>query len=199
MEHSGIISSIITAVATLIVGGGAFFVGSYNSKFDKTSTILEEQYLKVISPIHYILRTVKREKLYSEISDVIGDNYHLLPDGLYDDFMNFANEEISKQEFEKKIDEFNRILRFKLGYSKIKITKQDKETEKQLADSKSFSFIKYIVYALSFLIGLFLPLVFGYAKTNSGELKNLSVSIFLVLIVTFVLLIVACVDYYKRK
>ena len=129
MEQSGIISSIISAIATLLVAGSAFFVGRYNSKFDKTSTILEEQYLKVISPIHYILKTTKREKLYSEINDVIGANYHLLPDGLYDDFMNFVNEKIDKYEFEKKINEFNRILRFKLGYSKIKITKQDKEIE----------------------------------------------------------------------
>ncbi len=159
MEQSEIISSIITAIATLLVAGSAFFVGRYNSKTNKTSTILEEQYLKVISPIHYILKMTKREKIYSEINDVIADNYHLLPDGLYDDFMNFVNEKIDKYEFEKKIDEFNRILRYKLGYSKIRLTKDEKEAAKRLAKFKDgmstlFDILMIIVGIIAFMLSL---------------------------------------------
>lgn len=138
MEFSEILPSIINAIPTIIVAVCAFIFGRYNSKSDKTSSILEQQYLKVISPMHRALRYIKREDSIEAIDKIVVENYHLLPDGLYEDYRKYRDNEKGYEPFENRINEFNRILRYKLGYSKIKIKKQDKESEKQLATT-SFS------------------------------------------------------------
>ncbi len=157
MENLKDIALIAMPVITCWV---TYIVTRLGIKNDKSSNILEEQYLKVVSPIHYILKTAKKKKLFTEIGNVVNENYHLLPEGLYDDFIGFTNAEISEQEFKNKIDEYNRILRYKLGYSKIKITKKDKEAEKQLAMSKNYLIIRWILTILSVLVGVCTSLLF---------------------------------------
>ncbi len=170
MEFSEILPSIINAIPTIVVAVCAFIFGRYNSKSDKTSSILEEQYLKVISPMHRALKYIKKEDSIEVIDKIVVENYHLLPDGLYEDYRKYRDNKKGYKPFENRINEFNRILRYKLGYSKIKIKKQDREAEKQLASVSKFvieNIFSYVFFMCSMIMLLLLSL------SKIGVLKEL--------------------------
>lgn len=148
MENSAIIVAVIAAVASIFGAIFTFFSNRFTSKTDKNSTILEQQYLKLISPLHQSLHIIDVKKMCDTIDNIVYENYYLLPDGLFDEYAKFRKRMLHSKhpyiipiesDFGIRVSEFNRILRYKLGYSKIKVTKKEKKVEKLLANSSASS------------------------------------------------------------
>lgn len=193
MEFSEILSSIasiVTPIATCII---AFLITRRGSKSDKNSSILEEQYLKVVSPIHRTLNQENKEDAVRKIGKIIANEYYLLPNNLYDDYINYQKGDISNEDFAKIIDGYNGYLRSKLGYSKIKMTKQEKKAAKQLANGSN-KYEKILNVFLMIIISAFL--IVGIesileSALNSSEFIDLSnVSIGFLMFIAFSLMLI---------
>lgn len=210
MEKSAIIVAVIAAVASVFGALFTYFSNRYNSKTDKTTSILEEQYLKVISPIHQALHIRDTKKMCDVIDIVIQENYYLLPDKLFDYYTDFREYVLCSKDtciypletdFASQIGEFHRILRYKLGYSKIKITKKEKETEKLLASSDFSSATKYF-YIVSFIISLisFIFAVLYFFKPNFKDVADnfLEHNFIQILIVAFICGVIISLKRFKR-
>lgn len=176
METSAIIVAVIAAVASVFGAIFTYFSNRHNSKSDKTISILEQQYLKVISPLHQALHIRSVQKMCDTIDSIIHENYYLLPDELFDEYAKFRKCMLHSEhpyiiplesDFGVRVSEFNTILRYKLGYSKIKVTKKEKKAEKLLANSHSsihmirikdcILMFTLILILISLIIYIFLP------------------------------------------
>lgn len=167
MEIREIIFGIIT---TLL--GSSVLNSYFNRRWehtDKSSNILEEQYLKVIAPIYRELKLNTKEDVISNIGNIIYENFYLLPEQLFEKYQNITD---NKKDFETLVFNLYTILRNKLGYSKVKVSKEIKATEKLLAASKIMTVIDFIVLTVVSLLG-FLSLVLTiYAFYLSIRMKN---------------------------
>ena len=154
MEDSAIIVAVIAAIASVFGAVFTFFSNRYNSKINKTTNILEVQYLKVISPIHQIIHMTPIHDIYNEIYTIIKENYYLLPDQLWDIFVDSKDalkeatntKDVFRTPFGKQIKKFYKILRYKLGYSTIKVSREDKKSEQLLAKSNFDKFLLDILF-----------------------------------------------------
>lgn len=188
MEISEILPSIIAGVASIVVAVLAFIVGRYNSKSDKQSSVLEQQYTKVISPIHHILRCGSKAEIRENVNTVIENQYHLLPDNFWNEYDAFLLQithlddslsGIEQLEFYRKVDQYFRVLRYELKYSNTKRPKKKKAVETRIPIYKNKGkrsillflltcslFIYYIItiYNLVF-IQVDIPLEFKWQRT----------------------------------
>lgn len=170
MEDSAIIVAVIAAVTSVFGAVFSFFSNRFTSKTDKNSNILEQQYLKIISPIHQILHSDSNESVYTIIHTILTENYSLLPNRLWDDFITseyILEEETDPDEliltpFGERIEELYKILRDKLGYSKIKISKEEKESEQLSASSKPKRIVQIIRYFVWMLLNIALSTLFTF-------------------------------------
>lgn len=145
MEYTAIIVAVIAAFASVFGAIFTYFSNRFNTKSSKTTSIMEEQYLKVVAPIHKEL-SIHDENTYENIKWIIYDNYELVPDELVSDFWNSYRElsntdnnfEINDTSFGRRIDKFYKILRNKLGYSKTKVSRKDMQDKKLLAKKSNF-------------------------------------------------------------
>ncbi len=131
------ILTIILSIATSLLGSSVL-TSLFNRRWEranKSSNILEEQYLKVISPIYreLQLKNHSKKEMILNIENIIYENFHLLPEQLLEKFKNFTKNE---REFRKLIFDFYVLLRNELGYSKIKISKDIRDKEKLLAHKR---------------------------------------------------------------
>lgn len=209
MEDSAIIVAIIAAVASIFGALFSYFSNRYNSKADKTTNILEEQYLKVISPIHQSLHSFDPEEICNTIDSIIRENYYLLPDKLLDNYMDFRSYALSskviydtlfEKEFVNQVCEFYRILRYKLGYSKIKITKKEKQSEKLLASSRSFKLtdLFMIVFLIIITLCSFSACIFFYLAPFIDASSNRKMVILTTLLATFLTCIEVIVTLFRH-
>lgn len=121
--------TLITCCATL----GAVMITQLftylNSKSNKTDSIYKQQYDNIFSPIHRILFFASKNKFEDLecIRKIIYENYNLSSDILIKEFNKcYSNAEITN-EFENIILSGYNLLKNKLGYSKLKMKKADKQ------------------------------------------------------------------------
>lgn len=129
-----IVFTLLTSILTSLVGSSVLtaYLNRRWTQSTKATSILEEQYLKVISPIYRELQlNTDKESMISNIENIMSDNFHLLPEQLLEKFKKIADNEY---EFEILVLDFYAILRNELGYSKTKVSKAVREREKLLAE-----------------------------------------------------------------
>lgn len=159
MEKEQILTIILSIATSLL--GSSVLTSLFNRRWEranKSSNILEEQYIKVIAPIYRELELNNdKGSMISNIGNIISDNFHLLPEQLLKKFKNITNNE---QEFRILIFDFYTLLRNKLGYSKVKVSKTVKEKEKLLAHKKivssnAFFSLEILASCICILISIF--------------------------------------------
>lgn len=180
MEYTAIIVAVIAAFASVFGAIFTFFSNRSNSKSSKATSIMEEQYLKVVAPIHKAL-SVQDENMCENIHSIIYDNYELVPDELISDFWKsyrkLSNKdedlEITETSFGRRIDKFYKILRKKLGYSKASVSRKDLRDKRLLAASNKkrlYSYSIYVFLGIVSIIGcvLFYLIMFELPSTTDS-------------------------------
>lgn len=207
MENSAIIVAVIAAVASIFGAVFTFFSSRYNSKTSKTTNILEEQYLKVISPIHEALNDSNIKHSDRKIESIIENYYQLLPDQLFSKYTEYIhienrdNSDLFSTDFGQFVDRLNKAARAKLGYSKIKVTKEEKETGKLLADVPSSMRAIIRPAVLSILMQLTSALIATAVFYNAFNNKALLLEVVLCVLGGVILeciLIILLFSYYNK-
>lgn len=190
MEKGPMLTILFSFVSSLLTSfvGSSVLTSLFNRRWEcanKASNILEEQYLKVISPIYKELQlnSSDKEKRISNIGEIISDNFSLLPEQLLDKYKNIADNE---DEFETLISDFYILLRNELGYTRIKISKDIKKKGKLLAAKKLITFVDYLVLHILSFLGFFMTILSAYGiyllSTSTRNITHIFIfSIFLVL------------------
>lgn len=209
MEDSAIIVAVIAAVASVFGAIFTFFSNRYNSKTNKTTNILEEQYLKVIAPLHQALYDFKDpKKMCNAMDSIFRENYHLLPDKLFDNYVDFRNYVLSsdfiyskhlKIEFVNQVCEFYRILRYKLGYSAIKITKKEKKSAKLLGNSRSSKSMTLLVSSYASFMSIATIIYCIYIISHPIEFMNGSYDNIITVAILFVFYLQSMILFILRK
>lgn len=166
MKFPEIVSLVIASIAPIATGIITYITTRNSTKFSKTANVLEQQYIKVVAPIHFLLQTEIKSNIQEKIDSIIEENYHLLPDNMLEEYriflsqLKFVNEDlngIENLEFYKIIDAYNRILRFELRYSSISTTRSDRKSQRNLPISSAkrkrsviltSALILFIVYSI---------------------------------------------------
>ncbi|MCM1114253.1 MAG: hypothetical protein NC397_02005 [Clostridium sp.] len=128
------IRTIFTCCATL----GAVVITQLftylNSKSNKNDSIYKQQYDEIFAPIHRTLFFTPSQNVTDDleiISNIIYKNYSLASDALIEEFGKcFDNNEITF-EFETIIRSGYILLRNKLGYTKLKMNKNERKKSAQ--------------------------------------------------------------------
>lgn len=172
MEFPEILSLVIASAAPIATGIITYLTTRNSTKFSKTADVLEQQYIKVVAPIHFLLQTETKSNLKEKIYNIIEENYYLLPDNMLEEYeifvsqLNFINENLNGIEnlnFYKRIEQYNRILRFELRYSSTSTTKYDREVRKHLPISNvkrqrsvilTFALLLFIAYSIGEILVL---------------------------------------------
>lgn len=182
--------------------GGSFLTSIFNRHWEqanKSSNILEEQYLKVICPIYRELQLNKDEKdMISNIEKTIYNNFHLLPEQLLEAYEKIT---VDKEEFKKLISDFYIILRKELGYSRIKVSKEIKEKEKLLASKKIMSIIDRVFINLQSFCGLIMiilliAVIYTYTKSHQVSISDV-IRWIIVLIMSILMFILPIIYFIK--
>lgn len=167
-------------------------------KKDKNFNIQEQQYLNVISPIHHALKNKDKNERDKVIEEIIEKYYYLLPDTVYECYIDCKENENNFEEFNKLINYINNRHRYELGYSKQKPENIDTKIEKLLprpTNSLILDLISWVAFSLTFLL-IFLVIV---GNNNMLNADNLMFSTLMSLGVLIITLIIAVVIYVKRR
>lgn len=142
------IRTFITSGATVGAVVITQFFTFLNLRSNKNDSIYKQQYDKIFSPIHRILffdSQSKSENL-EEICAIISNNYSLASDALIEEFkICFDNDEITEEFSDMILSAYN-LLKNKLGYSKLKMKKDEKRKSLQtiITDSSKAKLTKAI-------------------------------------------------------
>lgn len=186
------ILTIILSFATSLLGSSVL-TSLFNRRWEranKSSNILEEQYIKVIAPIYRELKLNNdKETMISNIGNIISDNFHLLPEQLLEKYEKIT---IDEKDFEKLISDFYVLLRNELGYSRIKVSKEIKEKEKLLAAKKFMTLVDYVALRILSFLGFFMTVLSSYGiYLLAISTKNIThIIIFSILLVLSLLLFI---------
>lgn len=199
----GIVEILKIAEILFAFLGGTFLTNIFNKRWERTnksSNILEEQYLKVISPIYRELKLKNNDKdtMILNIGEIIYTNFHLLPEQLLEKFLTIDD---NKSEFEKLVYDFYIILRNKLGYSRIKVSKEIKEKEKLLAYQKVMTIIDRIFINIQSFFGLIMTIIliaviYIYPKFNPVSVFDV-IRWIVVLILSLLMFILPIIYFIK--
>lgn len=146
MDFPEILSLVIAFIAPIATGIITYITTRNSTKFSKTANVIEQQYIKVVAPIYFLLQTEKKTTLQEKIYEIIKENYHLLPDNMLEEYENFVtqlkfvNENldgIENLDFYKRIEDYNHILRFELRYSSTSMIEHDRKARRQLPISNA--------------------------------------------------------------
>lgn len=147
-----------TSVLCIIVSNIFIFLSSKNNdKKNKNISILEQQYNKLFIPIHRLL-------FFSDLADcdkitriynVIYSNYNLSTELLREAFYKCSSKKRITYEFEEIIIDGCKCLEKALGYTKTKLSKQQKERSKTVIYSKKSYGNNMTSAVISIITGLF--------------------------------------------
>ena len=155
--------TLITCLSSIFIALSSnafvFLSTRTNEKKNKNNSILEQQYNKVFTPIHKIV-FFKSEYInkISAIERIISDNYELVADEIKDKFFECKQINGITTSFKNLIDACYKVSRNKLGYSNLKLKKEEKESTKKVISIygvQKKSFVKKI-----FIFCLFMFIVY---------------------------------------
>lgn len=145
-----------------LAGIVGYSTSKYNFQKPKTRSILEEQYLKVFTPIHSLIfySDLDEEDLKQGIDGIIAQNYELVPQPIILVYKKYGlDNETEGLSFQQYIDKAYSIAASKLGYTQIKLkhskrfnAKMNRDIENMLATSKMSKELKYEIISAVFCI-----------------------------------------------
>ena len=116
-------SALITGVISLITLAIKLYFAKYNAQKSEMRIVLEEQYQKVFAPLHKLLfykRPEDGETLYSDIDQIISNQYYLIPQQIIKTYLNQGIEPVDNAtSFEDYIDKCYNVAAAKLGYAQV--------------------------------------------------------------------------------
>jgi len=179
LEDSAIIVAVIAAVASVFGAIFTFFSNRYNSKTNKTTNILEEQYLKVIAPLHQALYDFKDpKKMCNAMDSIFRENYHLLPDKLFD---NYYSGLIYDGAFSEHI------------------TKKEKKSAKLLGNSRSSKSMTLLVSSYASFMSIATIIYCIYIISHPIEFMNGSYDNIITVAILFVFYLQSMILFILRK
>lgn len=125
-----------------------------NSKGNKTDSIYKQQYDNVFSPIHKILffTDLEDNDKIEEIYNIIYNNYNLSTELLRKKFNKCTSKNIITSDFKDVIKDGCKCLEKALGYTKTKLSKQQKEQYKTVIYSDEHITNKNFLFSLVIII-----------------------------------------------
>lgn len=146
-----LISCATTVLVALISNILVFALTKQNNKITTKRSITEEQYIKIISPLHKILffdgqnKNIhhKDKDRHQLILDIISVNYHIVPESIRKSFYNIDNKDFEKNIYnlKKDIGSCFKYLSSTLGYSREKLSRDEIKNAKKILNCKSFDFL----------------------------------------------------------
>lgn len=165
MDISIIISGVIGIISTIIAGVLTYISTKRSSKDLKLNNLLEEQYSKIVAPIHKALCFSNEKDIDNMVNDIVDKYYYLLPDNFLSRFLDGSSKKTNSETFEAYIENLYIVLRKKLGYSKI----QSKDATSKIGkfyDSimSIFDVILLVWWVITVLAMLFLCIVVWFIE-----------------------------------
>ena len=140
MMHVALIGLLATIGGASVSAIVTYFINKYNIDKPKKQSALEEQYIKVLVPIHKKLffnddiEEPDNEKCkQKDIKNILKENYHSAPYAIIEKFKKAIEKEDMK-EFESLMDTCYKSASYQLGYTQVRI-KTNKEILEILASS----------------------------------------------------------------
>lgn len=151
-----------TSVLCIIVSNIFIYLSSKtNEKNNKNASIFEQQYSKIFSPIHKILffSSDTDEIKLSFIEKIISNNYKFVPEQIIEEFKNCKNQKILSDTFNEIIMLCYKMLKSKLGYSNIKLNRNEKKNAKKIISNSNIKIYKRIIISLFICLLLIIILI----------------------------------------
>ncbi len=199
-EERTIISCITTVLVALITNALVYMITRLNDKNTKSDSILREQYERIFAPIHKILYFDKPEKdkfKYIEIKEIISNNYSFLPEAIRSSFLKIDIDK-SNKEFEdfKKINEkCFKYLRSRLGYSREKLSKDERKSAKKIINCKSEDLI--LSKKVTTVVTIVTLVSFAIYYLLCFTTNNSTISFFVTLIISIIILAIFTINMIK--
>lgn len=166
-----LISCGTTVLVAIITQVFIYIITKINNKDSKKNSILEEQYVKIFAPIHKILfydNIENRNRLYWEIDHIISNNYPIVPKRIRELYTEIKDKDDSEfKSFKKEISICFRYSSSMLGYSRERLSREEKKIAKKVLNQKSKKLIySRNVFTLAFIIALINAILMDNIQTS---------------------------------
>lgn len=145
-----------TIFVALISNILVFAISKINNRNANENNILQKQYDNLFMPIHKILffSELNDEDKISQICNVINNNYNLSTDFLREKYNDCVKKKKITKNFISTIKDGCLCLEKHLGYTKTKLSKQQKEFSNVILHSKKSHYLDIVFVIVSMLIGI---------------------------------------------